>query len=1683
MSALPLRLAACLAFLLPTVSHAQAPPPLAITHFAPKTGIVPAPQAGPHATALPHLLPGNQPWQPVGPSAILTPQFGAVSGRVTALAIAPWDASGNTVYLGATGAGVWLSTNAAAADPAAVTWKPLTDNLPAFSGVNIVSLSIGAIGIQPGTALNQVILAGTGDPNGAPDSYYGAGILRSTDSGTTWTLIRQSNDGFAGGLTNYSFAGDAFSGFAWSTTNSSLVVAAVTTSFDGFVNNINNSSTHNVAEAGLYYSTDAGQTWYLSTIEDGPNQIIQSSQTTQPSVFPGVAVSAVIWNPVRQMFYAAVQYHGYYQSPDGVTWTRLAHQPGSALSTTNCPANPGFQGARSCTIFRGALAVNPDTGDMFALTVDANSKDQGLWQDVCNANGSGCANPLQFGVQIADTSLDDTGTIPQGTYNLTLAAVPHGIDTELIAGTADIFTCSLVAGCVWRNTTNTGTCAAAEVAPAQHAIAALPAPAGQVLPLMYFGNDGGLWRSTDGIAQTGAACSPGDATHFQNLNGNLGSLAEVTGLANDPTNPDILLAGFGVNGSAATSNMGATAWQQVESGFGGITAIDPVNPDNWYATVGTGVAVGRCTRGANCTTADFGSMPVVGTTQTAGDQALLTAPFLLDPANSTNLIAATCRVWRGAADGMDWSAANAISPMLDSHLEPHCNDNALVRSMAAGGPNAQPGTGAQNTGSQVIYAGMAGLLDGGGAAVGGHVFSTQAANLANSTTPWTDLALSPVMNEQSYGGIFNPGYFDVSSLYVDPHDATGNTIYATVQGFGVPHLYFSTDSGANWINITKNLPDLPLNDVLVDPNDPSVVYVASDGGVFVTTNVTNCTLSGGQCWNPLGTGLPMSPAVTLVAVPAGGGLLRVGTYGRGIWQTALLSETPQTTMRVAPTSLTFPSQPVQTQSNPQTVTVTNTGSVALVVSQITVTGDFSETDTCGASIAPGGSCTIQVRFAPASSGPRTGTLVVSANVSGGSQTVGLTGMGSSQSVIVLMPNSVDFGDQTVQTTSATQQITISNTSGAAVSLTSESVSGPFFIQTNTCPASLPAQTGCTLAVVFAPVQTGTIQGTLTVVDGQGTQTIALSGTGVNPATDVLTPLSLSFAPTVENTSSAPQTVTLTNNGGVPLTGIQVQSTGDFSVINGCTYSLNAQSSCTVTVTYTPHAAGPESGSITVTDMLRSQTISLSGTGIAPPTDTLSPASLLFPATVVGQSAAPQTITLSNTGGEPLSQVRVQASGTSFSETTTCGATLAANSSCTITANFTPITAGNVTGQIDVSDALRTQVVVLAGVGETPAEDNLSPFALNFGNQAVGAASTFQTVTLFNNGQATLTGIRIQSPNQDYSFTTNCGSSLAAGQSCWIHVVFQPHTTGNTSGVLTVVDILQTQQVQLTGNGILGNVTLTPPNADFGITGVNISSPAQTFTLTNGSNGTLHNIAVQIPPPFSAAGTCPSSLNPGASCSFPVILSPSTTGAQTGTLRISSTETPPLTASLAGTGIAFSLLPTTSTSQTVSNGATAQYGLQVLPVNGSQGTAALTCAGAPPNAICSVSPGTADLSAPSNVQVAIATGVGSGSSHAAPIQQAGGWGWPLGLPLLILPFTSLRFRRCRKSLRQIQILSAVAFLILLGGITACGRGGGLLGGNSNPLPGSSITPPGTYTVIVSAAAGGLQKSVSLTVQVQ
>jgi hypothetical protein len=1213
------------------------------------------------------------------------------------------------MYVGTTGGGVWKSTNAAG--PASgVSFQPLTDTLPVFNGnagsPAIPSLSIGAL-----SANGPLVLAGTGDPNDATDSFYGGGILRSADAGGTWTLINGSRDS---PNENYSFVGRSFAGFAWSTLSTDTVVAAVSEAAEG---NLVGAATPADSVMGLYYSTDAGQTWHMSTVMDG-GQYVQRPQAAGVITSGGNAATSVVWNPVRKRFYAVLRYHGYYESADGVTWTRLAQQPGPGLTTAACPTNPNQIGSTGCPVFRGVLTVEPASGDMYALTVGSGNQDQGLWRDVCANTGSGCAGPVSFSQQLAGTSLEASGgSIPQGDYDLSLAAVPSGSDTLLFAGTMDLYRCAVSACSTMRNTTNVfnGCGAPARVAPAQHAIAVRPTAG---LPTVYVGNDGGLWRSTDGVNQQETPCSPDDAVHFENLNGGLGSLAQVQGLAQHPTDPAILLAGMGANGTAATTaatSTGTAQWNQIAFGEGGNVAIDPANPDLWYVSTAAGVSIRRCDHGTACATGDFTGPPTIGPAETANDPSLIQTPWLLDPALGSNLIIGTCRAWRGpAADGTLWSGDNAISRPLAGPQSGVCtSSNAMIRSLAAGGPSFSAPQ-AQSSGSQVLYAGMAGTANG-GASAGGHLFVTQAAQTGTSVSAWSDVTGSPVTNAPA----FNPGGFDVSSVAVDPHDPTGATVYATIRGFHVPHVFRSTDAGAHWTNISRNMPDLPANSVVVDPNDANTIYVALDSGVYATSQVTTCPTA--NCWNVYGAGLPNAPAMLLEAAPAmstgdgRSGELRVATYGRGVWQIPLLTAVApaQPGMATSPSALSFPDQAVGTAGAPISLTVTNSGNAPLTVSRIDISlaqlplgpqAEFFETNTCtGTPIATGQSCTVSVSFAPAGTGDRSATMTIFGNIAGGQVTVPLSGKGTPGSPVVLTPLFVDYGAVDVNASSPVQNVTISNTATFEIALATPAVSGDYRISANTCTGLLKPASGCTVGIVFTPTASGVRSGSLNVVANGSALTASLTGRGVLPATDALAPAQLAFAAQPLGTSSALQNIVLTNTGDKALTLIAAATTGDFIAVNSCGNSLAGHSTCTIGVIFQPTVLGAATGTLTISDQYRAQSVALTGTGIAPPGVSLSPLfGMSFPVTGVGLSSAPQTVTLTNNGGAPLSISTIAVNG-DFAIApggNTCTDTVPIGSACTMQVTFRPTAGGVRKGALTISDSAASspQTLPLTGSG-------------------------------------------------------------------------------------------------------------------------------------------------------------------------------------------------------------------------------------------------------------------------------------------------------------------------------------------------------------------------------------------------
>ena len=452
---------------------------------------------------------------------------------------------------------------------------------------------------------------------------------------------------------------------------------------------------------------------------------------------------------------------------------------------------------------------------------------------------------------------------------------------------------------------------------------------------------------------------------------------------------------------------------------------------------------------------------------------------------------------------------------------------------------------------------------------------------------------------------------------------------------------------------------------------------------------------------------PVTQLSTAALMPTGDGrvgLLRAGTYGRGLWEIPLLTAASpaQPLILLSSTSLTFADQAMSTISAAQTITVTNTGSAALVVSRIVTTGDFKVMDTCaGTLIAVNASCSAAVQFLPSAQGIRNGLLTVYANVGGGQVAAKLSGRGTAPGDVVLTPLTLIFPTTTINSGSVGQSITISNVGGAAAALQVPSITGDFRIDANTCGPGLAPGTGCTVTVVFWPTAGGVRTGSFAIAGSSGTQTAFLTGTGSTPATDSLSPTSLSFGQQQLGTASLSQEVILTNAGDAPLSLISAKiSLGDFVAVNGCGSSLNGHSSCAISVAHVPKSVGAGSGVLVVADQFRSQTIDLNGIGVAPPGVSLSPSGIMaFPATAAGMRSPAQSVTLTNNGGLPLTFQSMAISGDFvFASGGSCGTVLLPSAACVFQVAFAPSAGGTRSGALVITDNAPTSPHALSLTG-------------------------------------------------------------------------------------------------------------------------------------------------------------------------------------------------------------------------------------------------------------------------------------------------------------------------------------------------------------------------------------------------
>ncbi len=335
------------------------------------------------------------------------------------------------------------------------------------------------------------------------------------------------------------------------------------------------------------------------------------------------------------------------------------------------------------------------------------------------------------------------------------------------------------------------------------------------------------------------------------------------------------------------------------------------------------------------------------------------------------------------------------------------------------------------------------------------------------------------------------------------------------------------------------------------------------------------------------------------------------------------TEIPATpTIVFSPTSLTFSSETVGSTTAPQAITLTNTGSAALLVSSISVTGanpgDFPETNTCPISPTPlaiNGNCTISVKFQPSAAGPRSASVSISDNAASLTQTVALSGTGTAAGV-TLTPSTLVFAGQNLGTpASSPQPVTLQNTGNGPLTISSISITGADpsdFEEKDNCPkggATLNPSSACSIAVTFQPSATGTRTASLAVADNAvpSPQTVGLSGLGTAPGAQINVS-SIPFSPAVVDSQSAALPAQVSNTGNGPLTISSISFTGanpgDFKASGSCTgpngssVTVPAGSNCTVNVVFAPTAAGIRSAIMNVNDNAAGSPQQVSTSGIA-----------------------------------------------------------------------------------------------------------------------------------------------------------------------------------------------------------------------------------------------------------------------------------------------------------------------------------------------------------------------------------------------------------------------------------------------------------------------------------------------------
>jgi sugar lactone lactonase YvrE len=610
------------------------------------------------------------------------------------------------------------------------------------------------------------------------------------------------------------------------------------------------------------------------------------------------------------------------------------------------------------------------------------------------------------------------------------------------------------------------------------------------------------------------------------------------------------------------------------------------------------------------------------------------------------------------------------------------------------------------------------------------------------------------------------------------------------------------------------------------------------------------------------------------------------------------------------TQVTFDPTNLAGRSQPQSVTVTSTGSGLLVMGAVDLGDDRNNfyldplKNTCAqARLEPAKSCSFEVAFQPrATLGSHSGSVVIPNDAIGGQQLITLKGEATAP-LVTLSPPAVVI-NQPINAAATPAVVTMTNNGEGLLQISSIALDkgvNSDFAQSNNCPGMLAGHGSCQITITLSQIGADdkkTRSDTLTIRDDAGhgssggaSQSVPLTGS-LAQAAATFTSQSLIFTQNL-GSSSGSETIRLVNTGQAPMHLSAIREDGDFSQTNNCPPVLAPGASCAITITFVPSTLGERDGYIVVADDSADSPQRIQVMGVATMALAhLGPDRLNFSQNV-GAGGGPQTVTLTNRGDGPLSIFAIAATG-DFKATPHCPQVLLPGMACSIGVTFAPQAPGARSGSLIVTDDANaapgsTDTVRLTGFGYLPVA-TLSAAVLAPGAN-VGGTATPQVVTVTNtgNGALTIRNIGISGAAAgDYTQSSTCLRAIAPGASCAITINFAPRGYGVRAANLTLYDdgAGGTQLVSLRGTGTAARPLVSSGFVNFGGAGVGSPTLPQRVVLFNAGNGLLSIGSIGLSgDDFAMSTSCGSTLAAGASCTISVTFLPQGSGARSGMVTI------------------------------------------------------------------------------------------------------------------------------------------------------------------------------------------------------